>query len=135
MKLPRIFRYLFNSGIVTVVDVMVVWILVQCQIDIVVSNTIGVIVGFLLGYMLTAWLVFDSAKGKGGFVIYFVTFLIGLILADFLIWWGNQKLFVAFSENINFLLSKGLSVVVPFFVMYFLRRYLYQLRESQKEEC
>ena len=98
MKTPGIFRYLVNSFVVTVIDVIIVWILVQFGVDIVVSNTIGVVIGFLLDYMLSVIYVFDSAKGKGGFAIYLSTFIMGLFLADFLIWWGNTRLFVMFSE-------------------------------------
>ena len=117
-------RYGINSIVTTVVDTAIVWILVKMGISIVAANTTGVIVGFLLGYVLTAAYVFQAAKGKMGFVIYFGTFLIGLVLADYLIWLGNTRLFAVFSESVNFLLSKGLSIVVPFFVMYFLRKIL-----------
>lgn len=123
-------RYGINSIVTTVMDTAIVWILVKMGISIVAANTTGVIVGFLLGYVLTAAYVFQAAKGKMGFVIYFGTFLIGLVLADYLIWLGNTRLFVAFSESVNFLLSKGLSIVVPFFVMYFLRKILYGMLEK-----
>lgn len=124
-------RYGINSIVTTVVDTAIVWILVKMGISIVAANTTGVIVGFLLGYVLTAAYVFQAAKGKMGFVIYFGTFLIGLVLADYLIWLGNTRLFAVFSESVNFLLSKGLSIVVPFFVMYFLRKILYGILEKR----
>ena len=126
-----IIRYGINSIVTTVVDTAIVWILVKMGISIVAANTTGVIVGFLLGYVLTAAYVFQAAKGKMGFVIYFGTFLIGLVLADYLIWLGNTRLFAVFSESVNFLLSKGLSIVVPFFVMYFLRKILYGILEKR----
>ena len=124
-------RYGINSIVTTVVDTAIVWILVKMGISIVAANTTGVIAGFLLGYVLTAAYVFQAAKGKMGFVIYFGTFLIGLVLADYLIWLGNTRLFATFSESVNFLLSKGLSIVVPFFVMYFLRKILYGILEKR----
>ena len=129
-RFSTLFRYGINSVVTTVVYTAIVWILVKMGISIVAANTTGVIVGFLLGYVLTAAYVFQAAKGKMGFVIYFGTFLIGLVLADYLIWLGNTRLFTAFSESVNFLLSKGLSIVVPFFVMYFLRKILYGMLEK-----
>lgn len=129
-RFSTLFRYGINSVVTTIVDTAIVWILVKMGISIVAANTTGVIVGFLLGYVLTAAYVFQAAKGKMGFVIYFGTFLIGLVLADYLIWLGNTRLFTAFSESVNFLLSKGLSIVVPFFVMYFLRKILYGMLEK-----
>ena len=129
-RFSTLFRYGINSVVTTVVDTAIVWILVKMGISIVAANTTGVIVGFLLGYVLTAAYVFQAAKKKMGFVIYFGTFLIGLVLADYLIWLGNTRLFTAFSESVNFLLSKGLSIVVPFFVMYFLRKIMYGMLEK-----
>lgn len=134
LKTPALFRYLVNSGVVTVMDIIIVWVLVQCSMPIVLANTIGVVIGFLVDYLLSVIYVFDSAKGRGGFAIYLITFFIGLLLADFLIWWGNGTLFVSFSETINFFMSKGLSIVVPFFIMYGIRKYLYQKRKERMED-
>ena len=132
-KLSTLFYYGINSVISTVVDVCIVWILVKLHVGIVAANTVGVLAGFLLGYVLNAAYVFGAAKSRIGFLIYFGTFLIGLFLADWLIFWGNTCLFAGLGENLNFLLSKGLSIVVPFFVMYSRRKWLYALLE--KKQC
>lgn len=126
LKLPKIIRYLINSCIVTVLDVVIVWILFSVfHMEIVHANTIGVVAGFLADYLLSAMFVFETARKKGGFSVYFGTFLFGLFLADWLIYIGNTVLFTDFSKQWNFLLSKGISIVLPFFILYFLRKLLY----------
>jgi len=132
-RFSTILRYGANSIITTLVDTAIVWILVKLGVGIVAANTVGVLVGFVLGYVLTAAYVFQAARGRLGFVIYLGTFGIGLGMADWLIWWGHTAAFAAFGEGMNFLLSKGLSIVLPFFVMYFLRKGLYAWCDRRKE--
>ena len=130
-KWRRIIIYGMNSVIATVIDVAVVWILAKLHMGIVAANTIGVAVGFVVGYLLDSHYVFPTARGRLGFGIYLGTSLGGLALGDLLIWWGTVKLFAGMSENMNFLFSKGMSIVVPFFVMYLLRKLLYSLCERR----
>lgn len=126
--------YFLNSCFVTGLDVACVWLLYKvCHVNVVVANTAGVLLGFIVGYILTAKFVFNTAKGVLGFAIFFGTFLIGLVLADWLIYMGETVLFIGFHEQIRFLCSKGLSVVVPYFVMYGLRKVLYQLVEKHQK--
>ena len=129
-KIPMIIRYLINSCITTIVDVCLVWVLLKIGLQIVAANSIGVVTGFLLGYILSFIFVWDNAKSKSGFVIFFITFLLGLVLADYLIWLGDTYWFAGLDSRLRFLASKGISIVVPFFVMYFLRKYLYGRRDN-----
>ncbi len=133
-KLPPLLLYLFYSIIVTIVDISIVWVLHGIfLINIVVANTIGVILGSVLHYLLSSKSVFSFEYGLSGFAIYFITFLFGLILADVLIYWGNIYIFDTLTDNLNFLFSKGLSVIVPFFCLYYLRKLLYTMAKSNKE--
>lgn len=132
-SLPQGIIYFLNSCFVTVLDVSCVWVLYKLlHVNVVVSNTAGVLLGFIVGYFLTARLVFKTAGGAVGFIIYFGTFLVGLVLADWLIYVGEATLFVQLPEMLCFLCSKGLSVVVPYFVMYFLRKFLYGMLEKHQ---
>lgn len=126
--------YFLNSCFITGLDVACVWILYKVfHVNVVIANTAGVLLGFIVGYILTAKFVFNTAKGILGFVIFFATFLVGLVTADWLIYTGETVLFAKFPEQIRFLCSKGLSVVVPYFVMYGLRKVLYRLLEKHQE--
>ncbi len=139
MRTPKLFRYLINSCVVTVLDILIVWVLVRLfGINIVAANTVGVIAGFLLDYFLSAFYVFKSASGRSGFAIYLVTFLFGLVLADALIYWSSVYIFSTCNADINLLLSKGVSIVGPFFVLYNLRKVLYAIKEKRdkkREDC
>ena len=122
----RILHYLLNSCIVTVLDIGVVWILHYAfRINLVLANTCGVIVGTMIGYYLTSKFVFEGAKGKRGVLVYLATFILGLVLANSLIYLGDNFLFIGLKEHWKFLFSKGISIVIPFFILYGIRKKLY----------
>lgn len=112
--------YIIISGIVTLIDISVCKIS-EVKFSPVTANTIGVITGFIIQYFLTTRHVYNKSNIKS-FIVFFITFLIGLIFADAIIWICRNCLF---SENDGlyvFLISKGLSIILPFFLMYFLRK-------------
>lgn len=134
-RLPRIVRYFFISCGALVIDASLVWLLYkEMGVNIILANTIGVVVGFLFSYWMTSGIVFPTARGTGGFLVFFFTFLAGLALADFLIFNGETRWFIAYPEEIRFLMSKGLSTAVPFFAMYFTRKGIYGYMDRLKEE-
>jgi hypothetical protein len=117
-------NYLFYSVIVSIVDICTVWALVRFSpVHLVVANTIGVVSGFLLHYLLASKSVFHTEYGISGFAIYLGTFLLGLIFANWLIYASYYYVFTAYSTDLRILLSKGVSVAVPFFALYYLRKY------------
>ena len=125
-RMPPILRYFLISCLATVVDVVLVWLLYkQMDYPVVPSNTVGVLAGFLISYLLSARFVFSAASGMRGFGVFFFTFVGGLVLADILIYWGETDLFIGMPSPLSFLASKGLSIAIPFFVMYFARRAIY----------
>lgn len=131
-KHQNLIHYLLNSVIVTVLDLVVVWIMFNVlDIDIIISNTTGIIIGFLLHYMLSTKVVFKTDYGLSGFVIYLITFFIGVVMADSIIYYVYH-LSHSLDKTLSFLISKGLSIVLPFFVMYFLRLYLYRFLNTRR---
>ena len=126
--------YMAYSLISTVVDAAIVYIMIHFfQMDVVVSNTTGVVSGFILHYLLASKKVFHVDYGFKGLLVYFVTFLIGLVLADGIIALGYFLLSDTVGPLWTFLLSKGFSVALPFFVMYYLRIWLYGLLKKREE--
>lgn len=121
-------NYLFYSVVVTLVDTGIVWTLVcYSVIHLVAANTIGVVTGFLLHYLLASKSVFKTEYGIKGFIIYLTTFLFGLSFANWLIYMSYNYVFFAYSVDLRILLSKGVSIAVPFFVLYYLRKHLFLL--------
>jgi len=129
LPLSPIILYMLISTLVAVIDTTIVWVMYKLlHIDLVASNTTGVVTGFIIHYRLSSKSVFKTSHSISGFIIYFGTFLLGLACADWLIYFGETKLFDSLNEHISFLLSKGVSVLLPFFVLYFIRKFLfYQL--------
>jgi putative flippase GtrA len=123
-----LFRYLLYSLVVTIFDVAIVWVLYRLfHINILIANTVGVFSGFIGHYLLASKSVFNTDYGVLGLIIYFSTFLVGLAMADVLIYLGKYYLFKSIQIDINFFLSKGLSIVVPFFSLYYMRKSLFEI--------
>lgn len=126
-------RYIFYSVIVTLIDTAVVWSLYHIfSADLIIANTTGVVTGFIIHYLLASKAVFRTDLGIPGFIIYLGTFFIGLLLADWLIYAGENYLFAGLQENIRFLSSKGISILIPFFFLYFLRKFLFDLIRTKQ---
>ena len=82
-RFEKIIRYLFCSIISTVFDVAIVWCLYHLAgVSLVVANTVGVVAGFLISYVLSARQVFETRYDAASFAIFFATFLMGLVCAD-----------------------------------------------------
>ncbi len=125
-RYKTVLSYLCHSILSTLVDTLTVWLLLnKFNIDITVSNTCGVAVGFLIGFFLDVKRSFMSSYTPITFLIYFGTFILGLVLADALITVCYISLEKITIQAWAFLISKGVSVIVPFFVMYFIRKYAY----------
>ena len=61
------------------------------------------------------------------------TFLMGLVCADGLILWTEHLVSPFLPKGWAFLVSKGVSIVGPFFLMYFVRKYAFQKLESKRK--
>lgn len=126
-KYNSILKYLFYSIIVTFVDFFVMWVLTNSfNMNLIYANTIAVIVGFILHYILASQSVFNAKYGIKGFTVYILTFIIGLSCANFIIYVSYNYIFCIMGNNIRLLFSKGASIILPFFVMYFIRKYTYK---------
>lgn len=121
-------NYFFYSVIVTAVDTGIVWALVRFSpVHLVVANTVGVVTGFLLHYLLASKSVFNTEYGIAGFIVYLATFLFGLAFANWLIYMSFHYVFHTLALDLRILMSKGVSVAVPFFAMYYIRKHLFLL--------
>lgn len=125
-KYRRIIRYFGCSVLSTVLDTAVVWVLFHVfSVSLGYSNTVGVVAGFLLSFFLSAKFVFQTKYGILSFLIYLITFLFGLAVANILIIKSYAFAIAWVSEGMAFLFAKGVSIVLPFFVLYFIRKKLY----------
>lgn len=127
------------SVIVTVIDVIVSRVsekafalfIDNVAIVPVVANTLGVIVGFIIQYFLTARHVYNTQSIKS-FSIFLATFFVNLLLATAIIFLFRTYVFGNSEGTIAFLVSKGASIVFPFFATYFIRKRLMPKDEESK---
>lgn len=120
--------YFCISAIVTILDISIVWILRNIfTIGIISANTIGVVSGSILQYFLVSKYVFFVKYGIPGLLTFIGTFFLGLLLADWIIWFSSESLPHNLNKNLNLLISKGFSIAIPFFVLYGIRKLLFNL--------
>lgn len=125
-KYRKLITYGLYSVLVTLIDIGIVWILnKKLHINLVLANTIGVVAGSIIQYFSVIGNVFDQKVEARSFLIFFGTFLIGLFLADLTIYISDMILVNHFSDTGTFILAKGMSIVLPFFIMYGLRKFAY----------
>lgn len=134
-RFSMLLSYFSHSVLSTLLDVVLVWLLMnRAGVPLVAANTIGVVAGFLLGFLLDVKSTFRTAYSLLSFLVYFGTFLLGLALADGLIALAYRLTEDLFSPKVSFLLSKGVSIVLPFFALYFVRKRLYQMLQARKKK-
>lgn len=113
-------NYFMISVFVTIIDIIVSWV-TEFWVPVIYANTIGVVTGFVIQYFMTSKYVYNK-KDMKVFIKFFATFLIGLALADLIIYLFRVIIFENSEKLIVFMISKGFSIVIPFFVMYFIRK-------------
>lgn len=108
------------SVFVTVIDVATCRV---CEnwLSPVTANTVGVVTGFLIQFFLTSRHVYHKQNGKS-FLVFLWTFFVGLLFANSIVYLSRTYLFHGSDSGLAFLVSKGFSIVLPFFLMYFLRK-------------
>jgi len=114
--------YLLFSVFVTFIDMSVSYFAEKIFI-LVVANTTGIVTGFVIQYVLTSKFVYHK-QNKKAFFVFFGTFLFALVLANSIVVFSRTILFEGSEELYPFLISKGLSIAIPFFLNYFLRNKL-----------
>ena len=112
--------YGFISVLVTVIDIIVCRFCERFTTP-VIANTVGVITGFIIQYFLTARHVYNT-KSMKSFLVFFLTFLLNLAMANGIVYLFRTFLFDNSSSGTAFLISKAASIVFPFFITYFIRK-------------
>ena len=125
------FMYGLISVFVTLVDIVVCRICERFT-DPVIANTIGVVVGFIIQYFLTACHVYNFKSIKS-FALFFVTFLLNLSMANGIIYLMRMIVFEGSTREAAFLISKIASIVFPFFLVYFIRKKIMPAEENENE--
>ena len=135
-KYKKIISYGIISIIITIVDVFVTFVLNQYT-TMLIANTVGCICGASIQYILVIKRVFDNKKTVKTTIIFMATFLIGLLMANTIVVIG-EWIFKGVNTILQFSVVKGMSIVIPFFINYFIRKTLYKRigdKEDEKDIC
>ena len=128
----RFWYYALISVFITVIDVLLSYLL-ENVMDKFYANGIGVITGFIIQYILASKSVFNS-RNMRSFIIFLLTFIVSLALAQGIILFSRDIIFGGADTGIAFLVSKGLSIAIPFFFTYFARNKLIYDKVADDED-
>lgn len=124
-KHKDIFWYFLCSVASFLFEIIIGWVLLQfLQRQIVVANTVTVALGAILHYFLTLALVFRKKNTRKTILIYIITFLFGLMLQNLIIGLFYNQFLLGWVEMWRYLVSKAFSVAIPFFALFYIRRFL-----------
>lgn len=126
-KHRQLVAYALVTIFISVVDIVIVRLLLSFDIKIWIANTVGVISGSLLQYILVLKFAFKIEHSNDKLLIHIATFLIGLLIADLIIHYSYLFLLEMFTKNMSFFIAKILSMLGTFFVTFFLRKKLYKI--------
>ena len=105
----KILKYLACSVFTAVLETMVGWLLVHmvsCRI--VAANTIAVLIGALVHYFITLLMVFEKKNNAKSFLVYIISFVLGLMLQNGIIWLFYEKILFAADDFWKYAFSKGM---------------------------
>ncbi len=132
-KNKQVFLYLLCSVIAALVESGIGWIFLRIfPFHIVIINTMAIVFGAVIHYFLTSIFVFKIKKNAASVLVYVLSFGIGVILQNGVIWLFYDFLLESRSQGVRYAVSKALSLAIPFFVVYFIRKKLNE-RFARKE--
>ena len=125
--------YLACSVLTAGIEFVLGWVLLQFfPQSIVVTNVCAIAVSSVVHYALTTRLAFGAKRTAGNALAYALTFVLGLVLQNAIIWACYEHLLQAAPHFLRYVASKGLSLVVPFFVLYYMRKSLNEWLQTRE---
>ncbi len=135
LKHRKILLYILCSVATAGLETGMGWLLIHfLGVEIVYANTAAILIGAVVHYLLTLALVFELRQNVQSAVGYMVTFGIGLLLQNAIIWFCYEVLFGGASSFWRFAVSKGISLVIPFFLTYYLRTVINQHVKKRRRD-
>lgn len=116
--LERVLNFVYNYGISSAA---------------LIANACGIIVGFIVQYILLTRKVYAGSSPKT-FIIFFATWLLGFVFAELIIYFIRTIIFLNAEGFLYFMIAKFFSIIFPFFLTYFLRKWLIPAKETEHNE-
>ena len=125
-ELKKLIVYGIITLLITIVDMVVARMTFQGTKHLIFSNTLGIITGSVLQYILTLRYAFRITHSPKILLVHVATYVVGLAIANGVITISYQSLLEVLSEKTAFFGAKGISIVSTFFMTYAFRRYFFQ---------
>lgn len=117
--------YFVCSGFTAGIEFALGWFLLQTfPNQIVVTNIAAILVSSVVHYVITTKYAFGAKRGVESALVYVITFVLGIVLQNAVIWFSYERALVMLSQPVRYVTSKALSLGIPFFALYFLRKSL-----------
>lgn len=130
----QFFYYVVISVGAALIDYVVGWFFLDSiGVHILVANSLAIFVSAVFHFLVTSRLVFHVNTDISGFLIYAITFAFGFLLQNTVIYIFYEHFLRGFETELNYLISKGLSLTLPFVLVFLLRKYLNAKFGSLKE--
>lgn len=133
-KNRQVLLYLMCSVIAALIESGVGWFFLRIfSFHITIINTMAIIFGAVIHYFLTSIFVFKIKKNAASVLVYVLSFGIGILLQNAVIWLFYDFLLESQSKGVRYAVSKAFSLAIPFFVVYIIRKKLNE-RFAQREK-
>lgn len=134
-KNKMIIKYFLCSLFCFLIEFVVLFLGKRVIDNIVIANTIAIILSSIVHYFITSKYVFGVKKNFKSILVYLITFFIGMAIQDGVIYITYEKIFVDLIDNNSILtiFCKILSLASSFFITFFLRKLLNK-RFSEEEK-
>lgn len=131
-----IIKYVCFSGMTAVIESIIALLLINlCSLSEVPANTAGIIIGSVIHYLCVTRGVFNGKINWKTVMVYVSTFIMGMLLQNLVVWATVKIIGDSLNENLRYLAAKACSLVVSFFLMYFIRKLGYRMvSESDNKE-
>ena len=121
-------KYFIISCLASIIDLFISYFLFKiANLNYLFACNLGIISGFIFQYFMCIKYVFKKKGFINSFIIYLSTFFLGIILADGTMWISYEEI------HLTFIISKILSMAVPFFFTYFIRKVLLGVKPDKEE--
>lgn len=135
-------NYFLIACLALVVDTIIVFIIVNLAsnnslnevstLTLTIANVCGNVAGFILQFFLTSSYVFKIKISFSGLLVYAITFFLNIIMSSSILFIFMKILKLENLNNLGLLISKGFSVAIPFLVLYFVRKKMFEYIKEKK---
>lgn len=110
-------KYFIISCLASVIDFTISYLLYNVtNLNYLLACNVGIVSGFIFQCVICMKYIFNTGNIISSSAVYIVTFILGIVLADTTMWASFDII------HLSFFISKLLSMAVPFFITYFIRK-------------